>query len=137
MHISHIGQAYLYNHTSKQLHLTNVLQVPSITRNLLSVCKFTCDNNIFVEFHPSDVFVKDIETREVLLSGHSRHGLYELDVSPASQVFTGARVSLSQWHSRLGHPATPIVRHVIHCHELPIQSSSNHATFVMLVNKAI
>jgi hypothetical protein len=58
MHISHIGQTSLLNHTSKQLHLTNVLQVPSIALNLLSVCKFTCDNNIFVEFHPSDFLLE-------------------------------------------------------------------------------
>jgi histone deacetylase 1/2 len=123
MHISHIGQASLSTHTSKQLHLTNVLHVPSVTRNLLSVRKLTRDNNVFAEFHPSDVFVKDREIMDVLLSGHSQHGLYELDVSPAYQVFSGVRVSSSQWYSRLGHPATPIVRHVLHRHELPVQSS--------------
>jgi histone deacetylase 1/2 len=34
-------------------------------------------------------------------------------------VFSGVRVSPSQWHARLGHPATPIVRHVLSRHELP------------------
>jgi histone deacetylase 1/2 len=33
-------------------------------------------------------------------------------------------VSPSQWHSRLGHPATPIVRHILHRHELPLESSN-------------
>jgi histone deacetylase 1/2 len=28
-------------------------------------------------------------------------------------------VSRAQWHSRLGHPATPIVQHILHRHELP------------------
>jgi histone deacetylase 1/2 len=128
IHISHIGQASLPTHTSKKLHLTNVLHVLSVTRNLLSVRKITRDNNVFVEFHPSDVFVKDRETRDVLLSGHSYHGLYELDVLPAYQVFSGVCVSSSQWYSRLGHPATPIVCHVLHRHELPVQSSRHSDT---------
>jgi histone deacetylase 1/2 len=49
-------------------------------------------------------------------------------VSPAYQVFSGVRVSSSQWHSRLGHPATPIVRHVLHRHELPVQFSHHSDT---------
>jgi hypothetical protein len=61
MHISHIGQASLPTHTSKQLHLTNVLHVPSVTRNLLSVRKITRDNNVFAEFHPSDVLLKIVK----------------------------------------------------------------------------
>jgi hypothetical protein len=44
------------------------------------------------------------------------------------QFFSGVRVSSSQWHSCLGHPATPIVRHVLHRHELPVQSSRNNDT---------
>jgi histone deacetylase 1/2 len=56
MHISHIGQASLLTHTPKQLHLLNVLRVPSVTRNLLSVKKLTCDNDVFVEFHPFHFF---------------------------------------------------------------------------------
>jgi histone deacetylase 1/2 len=99
-----------------------------VTRNLLSVCKVTRDNNVFVKFHPSDIFVKDLETRDVLLSGHGHHGLYELDVSLAYQVFSGVRVSSSQWHSRLGHLATLIVCHVLHHHELPFQSSRHSNT---------
>jgi hypothetical protein len=38
-------------------------------------------------------------------------------------VFTGVYVSPSQWHSCLGHPATPIVCHVIHGNDLPFSSS--------------
>jgi histone deacetylase 1/2 len=129
MHISHIGQAFVPTHTSKQLRLSNILHVPSVTRDLLSVHKLTLDNNVFCEFHPFDLFVKDRDTRDVLLRGRCRRGLYELDApSSVSQVFSGVRTSSSQWHSRLGHPATPIVRHVLHRHELPIQSSRHSDT---------
>jgi hypothetical protein len=124
MHISHIGQASLLTNTSRRLHLRNILRVPSVTRNLLSVPKLTRDNNVFVEFHPFDLFVKDRATRDVLLRGRCRNGLYALDVPSLPQVFTGVRVSPSQWHSRLDHPATPIVRHVICRHDLLFASSN-------------
>uniref|UniRef100_A0A8R7TVG8 GAG-pre-integrase domain-containing protein n=1 Tax=Triticum urartu TaxID=4572 RepID=A0A8R7TVG8_TRIUA len=71
---------------------------------------------------------QDRATQDVLLRGRLRHGLYALDVpccvSPVPQVFSAVRVSPSQWHSRLGHPATPIVRHILHRHELPSVSSN-------------
>ena len=125
MHISHIGQAFLpTQHVNKNLHLKDVLRVPSVTRNLLSVHKLTYDNHAFCEFHPFDLFVKDRATRDVLLSGQLCHGLYRLDPPGGAQVFSGVRVSPSQWHARLGHPATPIVRHVLSRHELPIMSSN-------------
>lgn len=60
MHISHIGHASLLTHTSKKLHLLNVLRVPSITRNLLSVKKITLDNNVFVEFHHFHFFCQGL-----------------------------------------------------------------------------
>ena len=125
MHISHIGQASLLTHTSRQLRLKNVLRVPTVARNLLSVPKLTYDNNVFCEFHPFHLFIKDRATRDVLLRGCLRHGLYALDV-PRSvpQVFSVVRVSPSQWHSRLGHPATPIVRHILHRHEVSSVSSN-------------
>ena len=125
MPISHIGQASLLtSHPSRQLHLRNVLRVPSVTRNLLSVPKLTLDNHVLCEFHPFNLFVKDRATRDVLLSGRLSQGLYRLEDPSAPCVFSGVRVSPSQWHSRFGHPATPIVRHIIYRHELPLVSSN-------------
>ena len=72
MPISHIGQASLLSRTTKTLRLLDVLRVPSVTRSLLSVPKLTRDNNVFVEFHPFHFFVKDRDTRDVLLSGRAR-----------------------------------------------------------------
>jgi histone deacetylase 1/2 len=125
MPISHIGQASLLtSHPSRQLHLRNTLRVPSVTRNLLYVPKLTLDNNVLCEFHPFDLLIKDRATRDVLLSGRLSQGLYRLEDPTLSRVFSGIRVSSSQWHSRLGHPATPIVRHILHRHELPLESSN-------------
>ena len=124
MHISHIGQASLLTrHANRSLQLRNILRVPSVTRNLLSVPKLTCDNNVLCEFHPSDLFIKDRGTRDILLSGRLCQGLYRLEHPGVARVFSGVRVSPSQWHARLGHPATPIVRHILRRHELPSLSS--------------
>jgi histone deacetylase 1/2 len=117
MRITHIGQSIIPTQ-AQPLHLKNILHVPSVTRNLLSVKKFTYDNNVFFEFHPWYFLVKDRDSREVLLRGGCRGGLYNLDVSSVKQVFSSIKVSRAQWHSRLGHLATPVVQHILHCHEL-------------------
>jgi hypothetical protein len=56
--ILHTNSTTLYtNHHA--LQLSNVLHVPLITKNLLSVSQLTKDNNIFVEFSHSHCFIKD------------------------------------------------------------------------------
>ena len=37
-------------------------------------------------------------------------------------------MSPTHWHARLGHPATPIVRSVLHRHSLPVVSNKDVAT---------
>lgn len=45
---------------SKHLsHLQNLLHVPFVSKNLLSVSQFAIDNNVFFEFHPTFCLVKD------------------------------------------------------------------------------
>jgi histone deacetylase 1/2 len=107
MRITHIGHASIPS-SSHTLHLRNILHVPKITRNLLSVKKFTYDNNAFFEFHPWYFLIKDQDSRRILLRGGCRGGLYNLDLSSIKQVFSGVKVSSKQWHSRLGHPANPL-----------------------------
>jgi histone deacetylase 1/2 len=124
MRISHTGQSSLSTHTSTPLHLKNVLYVPEVTRNLLSVKKLTRDNNVFVEFHPYDVFVKDRDSREIIISGQSRGGIYPIGAPRVIQAFSSVRVSSAKWHCRLGHPASLVVQHVLHRHALPIESSN-------------
>ena len=57
--------------------LTNVLCVPSIHQNLISVSKFCCSKNTSIEFFPSYTVVKDLQARKPLLLGTNRHDLYE------------------------------------------------------------
>jgi len=51
--ISHIGYAFVSSTThSISLCLNDLLLVPDITKNLLSVSKFSRDNNVFFIFYP-------------------------------------------------------------------------------------
>jgi histone deacetylase 1/2 len=126
MHIYHIGQSKLPISSSNSLHLRDVLHVPSVTRSLLSVRRLTLDNKVFIEFHPIFFLVKDQDTKATLLSGRVHGGLYHLDESLIKQVFSGIKVSRDKWHYRLGHPATPIVQHILHHRQLPSSSLNNN-----------
>lgn len=60
------------------LTLNNLLLVPKITKNLISVSQFTRDNRVYFEFHPDICLVKSQTTSKVLLSiGNDR--LYSFD----------------------------------------------------------
>jgi hypothetical protein len=50
MHISHIGKSTIHTSDS-DLVIKNILHVPIASKSLLSVHKFTYDNNAFFEFH--------------------------------------------------------------------------------------
>jgi histone deacetylase 1/2 len=56
-------------------------------------------------------------------------------VPAAPHALSAVRASSSQWHSRLGHPATPIIRHVLRHHDLPLVSSIRNLQFMMPVSK--
>jgi hypothetical protein len=50
MDITHIGNTIIPTPT-RDLVLQNVLYVPSTHKNLISVHRFTLDNDTFIEFH--------------------------------------------------------------------------------------
>jgi len=48
LYISHIGSGSILSSTTNTfLHLNDLLPVPKITKKILSVSKFSCDNNVF------------------------------------------------------------------------------------------
>jgi hypothetical protein len=56
-YISHIGNASING--TRQLYLKNLLRVPLIRKNLMSVSQFAKDNNVYFEFHSTYCLVKD------------------------------------------------------------------------------
>ncbi|KAK2449415.1 hypothetical protein QL285_008613 [Trifolium repens] len=127
--ISSLGHSSFYSKLSPnvKLNLKDLLHVPTISKNLLSVSKFAKDNNVIFEFHPYKCFVKSQASRQILLEGHvGEDGLYQFqpfqfvnsvgDASPshvnkipASFTCNNALYSANtdsdfhKWHLRLGH----------------------------------
>jgi hypothetical protein len=63
MEISHTGKPFF--HTAyRKLDLCNVLHVPKATKNLMSIYRFTLDNNVFFEIHSWFFLIKDREHEE-------------------------------------------------------------------------
>jgi hypothetical protein len=116
MEISRIGK-FIVPTPSSNLVLNNVLHVPTAHKNLISVHRFTLNNNTFIEFHPYFFLIKDRKMRKVLLRGPCKGGLYPLPSH--KQLLSAIRLSLDRWHSRLGHPSRDIVRRVIRENNLP------------------
>ena len=131
--IHHIRTTQLSTPTTT-FHLNNVLHVPDISNNLLSVHKFTNDTNTFVEFHSSLFRVKDLASRRLLLQGPSKHGLYPFPLHKhqnfsSPRALFGERTSLTNWHSRLGHPAFKIVSSIISRFGLPTIANKTEPTY--------
>jgi histone deacetylase 1/2 len=115
--ISNIAHSHIQS-PKRTFTLSNILHVPTIKKPLLSVQKFCLENNVFFEFHPFVFYVKDLMTKEVLLSGRSGDGLYVLSESSATslpQAFLSTRISTSTdvWHRRLGHPSPRILHFLV------------------------
>ncbi|XP_019155026.1 PREDICTED: uncharacterized protein LOC109151881 [Ipomoea nil] len=79
--ITRIGHALISSSMSNPLKLSDVLVVPGLSTKLLSVQKFSRDNNVFFEFFPSFFVVKDIATNTVLLKGPSSGGTLQFAAS--------------------------------------------------------
>jgi histone deacetylase 1/2 len=88
--------------------LNNVLLVPNLIRNLLSIRKFAHDNFYSIQFDTFGFSVKDLKTRRVILRCNSEGYLYTFPGSIPAHRFSStamvATASAELWHQRLGHP---------------------------------
>ena len=92
--ISHIG--YISSLiASHPLKMFDVLLVPHITKNLLSISKLTRENNCLVTFSSSGFTIQDLATRTVVGVRRCEKGLYILNRGHASFLS-----SISQCNSR-------------------------------------
>ena len=102
------------------LRLHNLLHVPSINKNLKSVSQFAKDNSVYFEFFPNHCFVKNQDTKEIILQGKVKDGLYmfltmqcSLKPSVSNTTLNPASSTFQLWHSRLGHASSRIVHNVM------------------------
>ncbi|KAJ0009789.1 hypothetical protein Pint_34047 [Pistacia integerrima] len=98
---------------SHPLKMSDVLLVPHITKNLLSISKLTRENNCLVTFSASGFTIQDLTTKTLVGVWRCEKGLYILDrghasfLSSISQCNSCAPSAI--WHARLGHPSFRIV----------------------------
>ena len=127
--ISHIGNAQLYT-SSYLFKLKNILRVPPMASNLLSVNRFCRDNHCAFYFDSNCFHIQDRLTGKPLYKGLSRDGLYplhglslplrcSLSVSSSSAqavCLHSARAPASDsslWHARFGHPQDRVLSHIL------------------------
>lgn len=116
------------------LSLQRVLVVPNIKKNLVSVAELTQDNDVIVEFDSSYCFVKDKQTRQVLLRGIKLNGLYKLPQSPHFQSTNKSTCTvlvsvLDDWHRRLGHASFSTVKRVLQDCNIRVSNSAAEFSF--------
>ncbi|KAI3710146.1 hypothetical protein L2E82_39920 [Cichorium intybus] len=87
--------------------LKNILFTPSIIKNLLSVRKFTIDNQTSVEFDPYGFSIKDLKTGDLLSRHDSTGDLYPFTTPSSASALLAT--SHDRWHARLGHPGAPVL----------------------------
>nr|GEY99217.1 hypothetical protein [Tanacetum cinerariifolium] len=88
------------------LKLSNVLHVPHLIKNLISVRRLSIGNNISITFDPFGFTLKDFLTGIQLMRYDSNGDLYPLTTTALQQLqppFTFAVFSQDLWHRRLGH----------------------------------
>lgn len=107
--ITHIGSMYL-NISDFPILLSNVLYVPKISRNILSLSRLCHDNNILISFSSSYFVIKDLSNNQTILEGQTTQGIYNCCLSsPLAYSAITHQSSSSNWHHRLGHPSVKVL----------------------------
>jgi hypothetical protein len=112
--ISHIGNTTLDSSHGK-LELQDVLVVPDIKKNLISVSKLTKDLSCAIEFISSGFKIKDRITGLILATGRKQGGLYALHEGGAITALAAiksGRAPEPLWHQRLGHPHSKLLHNL-------------------------
>jgi len=110
--ISHIGSVSTVAPNSS-IPLSNVLVVPGIKKNLISISQLTKQINCRVIFDSLRLIIQDRVTGTVLGVGRCENGLYVLNQHHHALVSLLSahkpRASAQLWHTRLGHPNYRII----------------------------
>ncbi|KAL4557404.1 hypothetical protein LXL04_035581 [Taraxacum kok-saghyz] len=99
--ISHIGNAHI-NTPHKPLVLSNVLYVPRLHRNLVSVSQL-CDTNS----------VSDLCTGARLMRGEKTDGVYHSSLPSKLQILATLKNSPLDLHHQLGHPSRQVFKYIV------------------------
>jgi hypothetical protein len=110
------------------LALNDVLVVPHITKNLISVVKLTKDNSCVFGCCSSNFKIKDKHTGWIMAMGRKRQGLYTLDSGGAVAALTAVKLGKAPvdiWHQRLGHPHSKLLHVLASKHVIDVSNWLN------------
>ncbi|GJW03742.1 retrovirus-related pol polyprotein from transposon TNT 1-94 [Tanacetum coccineum] len=103
LNISILGNASI----TKDIDLLDVLVVPKLIKNLLSISKLTADSPVDILFSHDMFTIQNRHTKDILANGRCENGLYVLKQGHKALVacLKSNRLCASYelWHSRLGH----------------------------------
>ena len=125
LRISHFGSTTLSPFT-----ITNVLCVPSIQKNLVSMSQFCKQHLTFIEFFPSYFSMKDLHMGQTLFQCPNKNDIYEwpltMHVQPSAMV--GVKISVNEWHKRLDHLFSRTLQSLLKKFSLPVSSKNMCST---------
>jgi hypothetical protein len=110
-------------HINGSLILKNVLHVPNLLANLISIKQLTKDSNCSVTFFPSHCVFQELGTRRKIGRASMRDGLYYLEsqggrtrvenslsASLLSESVMSNETKIWLYHRRLGHPSFKVLK---------------------------
>jgi len=106
LNISHFGTLLI-----NDLSLSNVLYVPSMKQQIISVSQLTKQTKSAILFLPHYFYVKDLQTGQTTHKGSCVDGLYRWSAL-ASSVHTVRKDSPTSWHHKIGHPSSSIFKFI-------------------------
>ena len=118
LQITHIRQASIES-GNNSLQLNDVLLVPDIKKDLISISKLTFDLPLKFEFDGDGFLIKDRSTNRIVARGTKKDGMYALAEESKdgfnTTIFFSSRfrrVDNECWHKLLGHPHQRVVDHL-------------------------
>lgn len=109
--ISHTGSTHIHTPT-KSLNFHDILCVPNLKRNLISIAKPCKASNVSIDFFSSYFFVKDHRTGPCLMRVENTDDIYHATILTLKQLnFTTVNKSL-HWHHKPGHSSIKVFKSI-------------------------